>query len=313
MTTRSLIVAVSLAVGLLVAAPVSAQTATPVAAPAPTKKPIIALVSTLGDQITYVRQKESTGSNIIDNNNRQIIKTPNNGLNKMVLRGLERATNETHPGSEYVYITLNPMELEGVLPQNREEVALGKLVTALEKIPERANWDKVIVATPKYLQSEYSGMGPKLHGFGVYVQPLESARLDGTDSPLDGVDLNAQNESQTATPSGKRARSKTYVAPFAYIQVWTLDAKTLRVISKNARHDFVKLSDPESAALRIEKQVTPEFLAARMDRLIERSVTMAAGGKDPNAVIDIGEIKVVTPEQVKAMEEKMKAAEPAKK
>jgi hypothetical protein len=260
------------------------------------KKQVIALVSAVGDQINYVRQKRSVGSNILDNNTRLIVKAPNNGLNIAVLRGLERATNETYPGSERVFITLNAVEMDGVLPQNREEVALGKLVTALEKLPQRQDWDKIVIATPKYLQNEYSGMGPKLHGFGVYVQPLESERLDGADSPFDGLDVDSFNESQTSTPSGKRARASTYVAPYAYIQVWTLDAKTLKVVSKNARHDFVKLSDPESTALRVENAVTPEFLAARMDRLIERSVTMAAGGKDPGARIDIGDIKVITPE-----------------
>jgi hypothetical protein len=285
----------------------SAQTT----ASSPTKQ-TIALVSALGDQFNYVRQKQGVGSNMIDSNTRQTIKAPNNGLSIAVLRGLERAGKETHPGADFVFITLNPAEMEGVLPHKREEVALGKLVAVLEKTPERMNWDKIMIATPTYMQSEYSGMGPKLQGFGVYVQPLESARLSGTDTAIDNTNFDAQNESQTATPSGKRARSSTYVAPYSYIQVWTLDAKTLKVLDKKARHDFVKLSDPESTALNIEKSISPEFLAARVERLIERSVTMAAGGKDPSGTVDIGDIKVVTPEQVKAMEEKLKAAPPKK-
>ena len=278
----------------------------PSAPAAQTKKQIVALVSTLGDQFNYVRQKQNVGSNIIDNNTRQIIKTPNNALNLAVLRGLERATSETYPGCDHVFISLNPVEMEGVLPQNREAVALGKLVSVFEKMPERQNWDKIVVATPKYLQSEYSGMGSKLQGFGVYVQPLESARLDGPENPFGGTNFDSFNDSETSTPSGKKARSKTYMAPYAYIQVWTLDAKTLQVIDKNARHDFIKLSDPESTALRIENAITPEFLAARMERLIERSVTMAAGGKDPGARIEIGDIKVVTPAEA------AKAAAPKK-
>ncbi len=276
------------------------------AADAPAKK-VIALVSTLGDQFNYVTQKESTGSNVIDNNTRQVVKTPNNGLNMAVLRGLDRAVAETDPASERVFISLNPAELDGVLPQNREAVALGKLVTALERMPERQGWDKIVVATPKFLLSEYSGMGPKLQGFGIYVQPLESAKLDGADSPFDGIDFNSFNDSETATPSGKRANSKTYMAPYSYIQVWTLDAKTLRVIDKNARHDFVKLSDPDSTALRVQNSLSPAFIASRMERLIERSVTMAAGGKDPGTRVDIGDIKVVPPAP------EVKTVEPPKK
>jgi hypothetical protein len=303
--TSSLILAIVAA--LLSPTPLAQANTAPAA-----KKQTIALVSAVGDQFNYVRQKQQVGSNILDNNTRQTIKTPNNALNLAVLKGLERAANETDPGSEFVFITLNPSEMENVLPQNREEVALGKLVAALEKMPERMNWEKIVIATPKYLQSQYSGMGPKLQGFGVYVQPLESNSLVGSDTPIEGINIDSQNASQTATPSGKRSRSSTYVAPYSYIQVWTLDAKTLKVINKNARHDFIKLSDPDSTVLDVQKSIPPEFLAARLERLIERSVTMAAGGKDPSGSVDIGEIKVVTPEQVKAMEEKLKAAEPKK-
>ncbi|MFO0462740.1 MAG: hypothetical protein ACK5YU_00905, partial [Burkholderiales bacterium] len=171
--TKRLLMASAIAATLTVTMAVSAAPA-PDASPkvkpagaAAEKKQVFALVSAVGDQFTYVRQKESTGSNIIDNNVRRTLKAQNNGLNLSVLRGLDTAIGNAYPDSERVFITLNPTELDNVLPQDREAVAIGKIVSELEKLPERAKWDKIIVATPKYLQSERRGMGPKLHGLGI--------------------------------------------------------------------------------------------------------------------------------------------------
>ena len=107
---------------------------------------------------------------------------------------------------------------------------------------------------------------------------------------INGIEV---NHGAAVAPDG----SRIYISDEAESTLDVVDAKTLKVIDKNARYDFIKLSDPESTALRIENKISPEFLAARMERLIERSVTMAAGGKDPGARVEIGDIKVVTPEE----------------
>jgi hypothetical protein len=266
---------------------------------APAKKQVIALVSAVGDSFAYVRQKQQVGSNVIDNNTRRQLKVAGNGLNLAVLRGLERGLATSNPGSEAVFIALNADEMKDVLPQDREAMALGKIVSALEKMPERAKWDKILVATPKFLLSEREGMGPKLSGLGIYVQPLKSGSIEGDEFQLVGNDIDAQGESNTATPQGKPGRSKQYVAPFSYIQVYTLDPKTLKVIEKNARHDFQKLSDPEATAIDVEKSLTPEFLASRIERLIERSAARAAGEAEDAVRIDIGNIKEVKPSDAK--------------
>jgi hypothetical protein len=255
-------------------------------ATAPAKKEIVALVSAVGDQFTYVRQKESTGSNIIDNNNRRTVKVTNNVLNMAVLRGLDAAAAQANPESERVFISLTAAEMEGVLPQKREEIALGKIVSALEKMPERMNWSKIVVATPKYLLSEHSGMGTKLHGLGVYVQPLQSATIQGTGGGEGDVFTGAQDitgdmDNGTFDPnSGKKNKQshQTFVAPYSYIQVYTLDPKTLRVIDKNSRHDFTKFHDPNATALDVGKSIPMDLLGTRIAALIERSAMRAAGG-----------------------------------
>ncbi len=261
----------------------------------PARKQVFALISAVGDQFTYVKLRQQVGSNIIDNNYRKVMKAPDNGLNLAVLKGLDTAVAAANPDSERVFLSLNPVELEGVLPQNREAVAIGKLIAVIEKMPERQNWDKIVVATPKFLMSERDGMGPKLQGFGIYVQPLVSGGLSGisgdNNTEILGNDIDRGTDSDTGTPNGKRSRSKQYVAPFAYMEVYILDAKTLKVLEKNARYDYSKLSDPESTALNIEKAMTTEFISSRMTRLIERSAAAALGVTDSGGSVVIGDIK----------------------
>ena len=264
-------------------------------AEAPAKPQVIALISAVGDQFTYVKVRQQVGSNIIDNNFRKVMKVPDNSFNLAVLRGLDEAIGRINPDSKRVFLSLNAVELDGVLPQNREAVAIGKLVSIIEKMPERQNWDKIVIATPKFLMSEREGMGTKLQGFGIYVQPLASASLDGGDLPILGTEIDNLSDSDTTTPGGGRARSKQYMAPYSYIQVYVLDAKTLQVLEKNARHDYTKLSDPESTALNIEKSMTPEFLAKRVTRLIERSAAASLGATDVGTSVEIGNLQTVTP------------------
>ncbi len=267
-----------------------AASVVPVANTSGEKKPIFALVSAVGDQFTYVRQKENTGSNIIDNNIRNVIKVKNNGLNLSVLRGLETAINAAHPDSELKYITLNHAELDGVLPQNREAVAIGKIVAALENYPDRLTWKKIIVATPKYLLSERAGMGPKLNGLGVYVQPLTGGSIEGTEGNPD-IEVSGQGDSDTTNPEdGKKNKSKVYVAPYSYIQVYVLDPKTLQVIEKIARHDFTKLNDPNSIALDVGRSIPLDVLASKMSELIERSAARALGETEIGVTVTVGEV-----------------------
>jgi hypothetical protein len=180
-----------------------------------------------------------------------------------------------------------------VLAQNREEVAIGKIVSELEKRPERMTWDKIIVATPKYLQSERQGMGPKLHGLGVYVQPLTGGSLEGQDGNPE-IDVRNQGASDTTNPEdGQKNKSKVYVAPYSYIQVYVIDAKTMRVLEKNARHDFTKLNDPTSVALDVGRSIPPEVLATSVGSLIERSAARAIGETEIGANVTIQEVKPV--------------------
>lgn len=259
------------------------------AVPAPKPK-VYMLISAVGDQFTYVTQKRSVGSNVIDNFDRKVIKIPNDAINASVLTGLDNAVARRDPTSKRILAKLNPLEMTDVRPVDREKVAMGKLLATLEKFPQRQEWDTIIVVTPKFQFSERKGMGSKLEGLGVYVQPLES---EGSISDDNGADVLGSEGEETITPDGKPSnkRSKVYVAPYNYTQTWVFDAKTLKVLETSARYEFQKVYDPDSTALNVAKSIPMEKLAQIFTAFVERSVARGVGEALPS--IEIGEVKAV--------------------
>jgi hypothetical protein len=265
--------------------------AQPVTAPKPK---VYALISAVGDQFSYVTQKQSIGSNILDNYRREVVRLPNNALNASILKGLDRAIEQRDPGSTRILATLNALEMVGVRPIDREKVAMKKLLAALETMPQRAEWDTIIVVTPKYQYSARKGMGPKLEGIGIYVSPLSSGKL----SDEDGRDILGSDGEETVTPDGAPGKvSSRYVAPYNYTQTWVFEAKTLKVLETSARYEFSRIYDPDSTALDVAKSIPLEKLAAQLEKFIERSVARGVGEALPS--IEIGEIKSVASDSVK--------------
>lgn len=264
--------------------------------PVAPKPKVYALISAVGDQFTIVTLKQSVGSNILDNYRRDVMKVPNNGLNASILKGLDRAIEQRDPGSTRILATLNALEMEGVLPIDREKVAMKKLLATLEKMPQRMDWDTIIVVTPKFQFSERKGMGSKLEGIGIYVQPLEKGSLgELADS---GADILGSDGEETITPDGKPGkRSGRYIAPYNYTQTWVFDAKTLKVLETSARYEFQRVYDQNSTAINIAKSIPIEKLGEVLSNFVERSVARGVGEALPS--IEIGEIKPVATDATK--------------
>ena len=298
---RSLLVAQTLISALIAAAAISlpvstvAQTAVtpatiaPAAAPA-TAPRVFALVAAVGDQFQYVRQKESVGSNFIDNHTRQTLKVPDHSLNYAVLRGLDRAVELDYPGAERVLLAVKGVpEIQAALPQDREALTMKHVLGVLEANPARKDWDQIIVVVPKWLMSGRQGIGGKLTGIGVYVQPL-GEEMDKSGDFVDDVVEDTARE---------QVRSRRFVAPYFYVQVTTLDAKTLKVIKSESRYDFRKIVDKESTALDVAAQFTPEQLASHMQRFVETSALKAVNEKADTGTVQVGPVKTVSTEPAK--------------
>lgn len=255
---------------------------------APAKPKVYAIISAVGDQLTVVTQKKVVGSNIIDNFRREVIKVPGDAINNSVLKGLDKAIELKEPGSKRILARLNPLEMDGVLPIDREKVAMQKLLAVLEKFPQRQEWDTIVVVTPKFQFSERKGMASKLEGIGIYVQPIGSSEIeDETGAVFDGG-----NGDETISPDGKSRRdSKTFVAPYNYTQTWVFDAKTLKVLDKSANFEYQKIFDPMSTAINVANSIPPDKLAELFTRFVERSMARSLGEQLP--VIEIGDVKPV--------------------
>ncbi len=267
----------------------------------PTPK-TVALISMVGDEFTIVTQKEQIGSNVVDNFTRRVIRVPGNGINLSVLRGLDQAVAREFPDAERVLLSIpHDSEAASIPGIEREAAAYNKAINAISKMPQRMSWDRIVLVTPRWLFSARQGMASKLSGIGLYIQPLESAtvQLDGANSFINDMGLKFDDEVET-TKRGQSTRSETFMAPFFYAVVTTLDAKTLNVIKRDERYDFRKVVNPDSTAIRVQNSFEPEQLATIIDRFIEtaaiRSVT------DKKGTVEIGPLKstlVPTPAEKK--------------
>jgi hypothetical protein len=262
-------------------APASPQATAAASAP---KK--IALVSAVGGQFGYVRQKQSVGSHM-DHYTRQNLDISDQSINNAVLRGLDRALAAESPDSTRVLLHVaHDKSATDVLPQNREAHIFKRVLGLLETMPERQKWDEIVVVTPKWLFSERAGMGGKLAGIGLYVQPLEGAEI-GSDFGL------GMPEDEVETVDRKKTRSKTFVAPFFYTTLTTLDAKTLKVLKQDARHDYRKIVDPDSSALDVQNAIPTDKLAAMIERFVETSALRSM--TDKVGSVEIGTVKSTLP------------------
>lgn len=262
--------------------PSTATVAATTTSAAPAVGKTFALVSAVGDQFQMVRQKEQVGSHL-ENFTRQTLTVPDQALNHAVLRGLDRAVAAEYPDSNRVFLAVrSDMAIQAALPQDREALTMRRVLALMETNPARKDWDQIIVVVPKWLMSERRGMGSKLAGIGIYVQPL---------GPLsEGLDEGPLSDSVEDTDR-ESTRSRRFVAPFFYVQVTTLDAKTLKVIKSESRYDFRKIVNKESSALDVMAAFTPEQLASHVERFVETSALRSVTSQSSS--VEIGTVRTM--------------------
>lgn len=271
------------AAATLITAHAAAQAPTSQSAGAATPR-VVALVSAVGDQFQYVRQKESVGTNFIDNHTRQTLKLSDHSLDHAVLRGLDRAIELEYPNAERVLLAVKGVpEIQAALPQDREALTMKHVLGVLEGNPARKDWDQIIVVVPKWLMTGRQGIGGKLSGIGIYVQPLGNDWDTSGEMIDDVVEDTARN----------KVLSKKFVAPYFYVQVTTLDAKTMQVIKSESRYDFRKIVNKESTALDVAAQFTPAQLASHLQRFVETSALKAINEKADTGTVRVGPVREV--------------------
>lgn len=304
MTQAAARVALMAVMGMVAASPMQAamagaDTASAAAtAPAPaaataseaaTRPQVVALMAAVGDRITLVRQRPTVGSNIIDKNARHTMRVPGQSLNDAVLRGLDQGIAQEEPTAERVLLRWTPDEalsqqLDEVKGHDRDQLLVDAIIKHLRPIPERQGWDRIEVIVPKYRRYEANGMGTKLQGVGIYVQPLGRG-VDMIDESLPPGDGEAGGRRVVNPNTGEVVRATTYVAPFMFFERVTLDARTLAVLNRQAQFDATKYNDPMAVVRDVADVMSPSQLADKLAYLAERSAYQAIRGK--GATVDV--------------------------
>ena len=212
---------------------------------APVKPMVYGLVAAVGEEFSVVSAKPSIGSHLSPYR-RSTIEVPDNILNRFALHGLDKAIADIDPKSTRIYMTLPAAQMAGVAPSQRESVAIGRIVSELEKMPQRLEWDRIVIVTPE----------------------------------------------------NRVIAANSFLAPFSYIEVWILDPKTLAVLDKQERFANQKLADSRARILDMSQNDNREFLASRVNSLIELSVGEAVMHSEINhrGRVEVGEPKVVNPD-----------------
>lgn len=266
---------------------VEAQSLPPVTHAASPVVKSVAVVAAAGDQFQYIRRKPVAASRI-DPYIRRWGTMPGNGLNMMVLRGMDRALSGQYPAAELTLLTLTPIpEDQKVRPQEREAYTMRRVMDYLQSLPERAKWDEIIVVTPKWFFDERKGMGSRLSGIGLFVQPVATGLGDMAE---EGEAIEDDVRDVTSAEF-KKPRSGTYVAPFFYMQVTVLEGKTLKVLRREERYDFRKIINSESTSLDVEQTISPKQLASEIERFVETAARRMIVDKEGS--VEVGPVRTL--------------------
>ena len=236
-------------------------------AQAPAKPTVYALVSAIGNEISYVRQVKGTGTNITPYR-RYPIKVPDGSIDAAVLRGLDRAVAQEDPDSKRIFLRLEPGKLTGIYGVDRGGTISKRVLEDLEHAADRKDWDRIILVIPRFVNTGSSYMGDKLHGIGIYVQPL------GRGMDLDDSEIMSSSDPQAFAPDGKATNSYRFNAPYFFAQIWVIDARTMKVLEKNERFDFARYYDPDGG-IDPSQNIPTTVLADKLVTFVERASTKA--------------------------------------
>jgi hypothetical protein len=274
----------------------------PATADATNAKPrVYGLVAAVGAQFSLVTEGPTTGTHL-SAYRRTTTDVPNDILNRMALHSLDDAVAAIDPGSQRIYMSMAAKEMEGVIAAKREDVAISNVVAALQKMPERLKWDRIVVATPAYRALAQNGLGSKLQGIGLFKEPMCQA---GCGNPFNALDVGWLDSEppggwDAVRSDDKATKARTYLAPFSYIAVWILNPKTLAIVDRREGFDSQKLAEPKyRPQLDLDQADTQKYLAARIFNLVEMSIGEAVKHSElvtGNGTVEVGAVKEVKPD-----------------
>lgn len=262
-------------------------------------KPVVAVVAAVGDRIGLVRQRKSVGSHLSPYTRRSL-QVPGGSLNMAVLKGLDEALEAEEPEADHVLMSWTPPEeltqrLEKAPGSDREKLLLAEVLAFLRNAPDRARWSRIELVVPFFSGLELNGLGNRLSGVGIYIQPLKNERVQLTaEGDIEEAPDSDAGTRTTVNPNdGTKRASSTYIAPYFYFERLTLDAQTLNILKRQRMFEHTKYADPESTAVDPAKQVNPSVLAERLVGLVERAAYKSVRGLGQ---VEVGPIRAPQPQ-----------------
>lgn len=263
-----------------------------------------ALVAAFGNQMSFVQAKYQTGTHL-DPYVRNSVALTGQSLNATILRAIDDTFAQQMPKSRRVYLSLDPGVTAGLSPERRDAAALKTALDAVRQMPQRKDWDEILIVTPAYVASEFNGLAPRTGGAGVSVQSVQSVTLvGGSGGGVQGSRTGGANISQNwmlspetsgnpanrvVAPDGFAHSSRVFVAVHYYARIRRFDAKTLELISEESRFDSVKLHDPAAADTYLVRSIAPEVLAQRLTEVVQEST--AAAVRRAMGMVIVGPLK----------------------
>jgi hypothetical protein len=268
----------------------------------PEKPRVYALVAAIGEHFDQVHEVSSTGSHISPYRHKAST-VSSNLLNRLALHSLDKAIATIDPSGTRIYLSLPAAQMDSAAPSERDNVAIAAVVAALEKMPQRLEWDRIVVATPAYRALDQNGMAGKLQGFGIFNQSLCQGGCGSPFVPGPGPGLAPEPPGGIAaiTMDDTPIKARTFVAPFSYIEIWVLDPKTLAVLDKQQGFDSQKLAEPSYKAP-LSDADAQKYVANRFVNLVELSIGEAVKHSEVNLLpgkVEVGPVRVVEPDDAK--------------
>ncbi|MFT7774312.1 hypothetical protein [Roseateles sp.] len=254
----------------------------------------IALISTLGDQLSIVKQRGKRASNV-DDFSRRTLQVDPQLLNMAVLRGLDTALAAEEPSSRRIMLrwSANPglqEQLKDASFEARDVLILDALRERLAQIPQRAEWDRIEAILPRYAWETREGMPNRLGGIGIYVKPTGNQWELLDEDGIDRKQEYADPDQTTINPrTGEQQKDKAYVAPFISFERVTLDAKTLAIVARKPQFTHTKFSDPKSNSIDVVEQVSPAEIVTQLNALVEQAAYRSVRGS-----VEVGPVKKVS-------------------
>ena len=237
-----------------------------------------ALVAAVGNRFEVMSSKQQTGSHIAAWD-RAAYLVGGNVLNRLALQGLDQAIARYEPESKRIYLSLVPA---------RPEIEL--VIDELKKL-DRVGWDRIMVALPAYRFHDEPGMAGRMKGFGLLAQGQcqsdVSIRPDRVGSCNHG--FRPQLGPAALTPNGEEIAANTFVAPFAFVEIFTLDPNTLAVLDRSASYGHRKLTDETAKLNGVINGDDREFLARQIVDVVQSSTAEAMANGILKGSVDVRE------------------------